>query len=346
GTNNGATTNGDGYFTLQNVPSDTALLELQYLGYHTRFFRLTPANAKGKLVLEMEVLGEQLQEVVVVAEKEEQLLKASTGISKIGMTPLAVATLPSFGEKDIFRSLQLLPGVSGSNESSSGLYVRGGTPDQNLVLFDEFTVYHVDHLFGFFSAFNSNALKDVQLYKGGFDAKYGGRLSSVVELTGKDGNTERFNAGMGLSLLSVNGFLEAPFADGKGSFLVAGRRSFQSSFYQNLFEDFTNIGGEGPGGGENQPEPPGGRRFGQQQVQPSSFFYDLNAKTTYRPTAKDIVSLSFYNGQDNLDNSRDSDNSAFGGFGNFNFQRTSTDLTKWGNWGAAAKWSRRWNGQF
>ncbi len=344
GTNEGVSSNGDGYFTFENVPADTSLLEVIYLSYHTRYFRLTPENVKDRIMIEMEVIGQELAEVTVVAEKEEQLLKASTGISKIGITPEAVATLPSFGEKDIFRSLQLLPGVSGSNESSSGLYVRGGTPDQNLILLDEFTVYHVDHLFGFFSAFNSNALKNVQFYKGGFEAKYGGRISSVVELTGKDGNSEKFNMGVGLSLLSVNGYIESPFAKGKGSFLIAGRRSFQSSFYSKLFDKFTNSGDSSENNIPSGPEPPGGGRFGQQAVEPSSYFYDLNAKTTYRPTSKDILSLSFYNGQDNLDNSRDSDDSAFGDRPvNFNFNRESTDLTKWGNWGGAMKWSRRWN---
>ncbi|MCG8327198.1 MAG: TonB-dependent receptor [Chitinophagales bacterium] len=346
-TGNGVNTNGDGYFTIPNVPSDTSLLEIHYLGYHTLLFRLTPDNVRQDLIIQMAVIGQQLQEVVIVAEKEEQLLKASTGVSKVGMTPAAIATLPSFGEKDIFRSLQLLPGISGSNESSSGLYVRGGTPDQNLILFDEFTVYHVDHLFGFFSAFNSNAIKDVQLYKGGFGAKYGGRLSSVVELTGKDGNSQKFNMGGGLSLLSINGFIESPFDDGKGSFLIAGRRSFQSQFYSNIFDDFTNIGSRNASGSDDGATPPGGRRFGQQQVEPSSYFYDLNAKATYRLNQKDILSFSFYNGQDKLDNSRNTDNSAFGNRNiAFGFDRKNTDLTKWGNWGSALKWSRRWNNQF
>lgn len=258
GTSNGANTNVDGYFTLFEIEADTMILEVSYLGYHTTYFRLKPGIDMGNLLIEMKDMSQQLSEIVVVAEQEEQLLKASTGISKMSMTPAVLATLPSFGEKDIFRSLQLLPGVSGSNESSSGLYVRGGTPDQNLVLFDGFTVYHINHLFGFFSAFNSNAIKDVQLYKGGFDSKYGGRISSVVELTGKDGNTEKFNLGIGLSLLSFNAFVESPFADGKGSFLVAGRRSFQSDFYSDIFESFTE---------SNQTDAPqgggGGRRFGQ-----------------------------------------------------------------------------------
>lgn len=342
---NGTSSNVDGYFTLFNVPSDTVMLEVQYLGYQTKWFRLNPEIAKGEIVINLEPINQQLQEVIVIAQQEEQMMKASTGISQIGISPVQVATLPSFGEKDIFRSLQLLPGVSGTNESSSGLYVRGGTPDQNLVLFDGFTVYHVDHLFGFFSAFNAKAIKDVQLHKGGFDAKFGGRISSVVELTGKDGNSEQFNAGAGISLLSYNGFVEAPFAKQKGTFLLAARRSFQSKFYSNLFDSFTESNNTVA---NNLPS--GGRRFfGQQEIQPNSYFYDLNSKLVFRPSKMDVFALSFYNGQDNLDNSRNFDNSSFGGVfgrpnnnGDFTFNSQNTDLTKWGNYGGSAKWSRRW----
>ncbi|MCR9290285.1 MAG: TonB-dependent receptor [Bacteroidetes bacterium] len=338
--NNGVTTNIDGYFTLFDVPSDTSVLVVNYIGYQNKFVRLTPETDVSQLEILLEDFGVQLEEVVVKATKEEQLLSASTGISRIGITPAALAKLPSFGEKDIFRSMQLLPGVSGSNESSSGLYVRGGTPDQNLVLFDGFTVYHVDHLFGFFSAFNANAVKDVQLYKGGFDAKYGGRLSSVVELTGKEGNRKEFNMGIGLSLLSVNGFVEAPFANGKGSFLVAGRRSFQSSFYNNIFDAYTDS--------NEAASTETARRVAQLETQPNTFFYDLNVKATYRPNSKDVFSFSFYNGQDNLDNSSSLDESVFTNRGlnvGFTFDRINTDLTKWGNWGASTKWSRRWSNQ-
>lgn len=346
GTARGTTTNIDGFFTLFEVPNDTSILDISYIGYRNLAYRLQPDMDIENLSVPMVDFGVQLAEVIVQAAKEEQLIQASTGVSRVGISPAALATLPSFGEKDIFRSLQLLPGISGSNESSSGLYVRGGTPDQNLILFDGFTVYHVDHLFGFFSAFNSNAIKDVQLHKGGFESQFGGRLSSVVELTGKDGSTERFNMGAGLSLLSYNAFAEAPFAKGKGSFLVAGRRSFQSAFYSNLFDAFTETNQAdappGPGG-------PGGR-FGFQEVQPNSYFYDLNAKVTYRFSEEDRISMSFFNGQDNLDNSRNLDDNSFGGrFGqnlNFNFQSNNTDLTNWGNWGSSVKWSRRWSDRF
>lgn len=349
----GATSNVDGQFTLFEVPSDTVMLVVQYLGYQTQYFRVQPGMEFKNLKIELYDFSQQLAEVIVTAQQEKQMLKASTGISRISVTPAQLAYLPSFGEKDVFRSLQLLPGISGSQENSSGLFVRGGTPDQNLVLFDGFTVYHVDHLFGFFSAFNSNAIKDVQLHKGGFPAKFGGRLSSVVELTGKDGNTEQFNIGGGLSLLSVNGFAELPLFDGKGSFLVAGRRSFQSGFYNNLFDSFTDANSGTTTQGSQAPNP--GWFFGQQEVQPNSYFYDLNAKLTYRPSDKDVIAISFYNGEDDLDNSRITDNSSFGRRGgpfggggdlDFNFQNDNSDITQWGNWGSSLRWSRKWSDQF
>ena len=343
--NNGATANVDGQFTLLHVPNDTMLLVAQYLGYRTKYIRLKPGMNFDNLEILLDDFSTELTEVLVVAEQEEQLLKASTGISKITVAPEQLAYLPSFGEKDIFRSLQLLPGISGTQENSSGLYVRGGTPDQNLILFDGFTVYHVEHLFGFFSAFNSNAIKDVQLHKGGYEAKFGGRLSSVVELTGKDGNSKHFNTGFGLSLLSVNAFAEAPLFNGKGSFLVAGRRSFQSNFYSNLFDSFTEANA-----GTTDNQVPNLARFGQTDVRPNSYFYDLNAKLTYKPSEKDVISMSFYNGQDDLDNSRITDNSSFGGFGGGtttnSFVSDNIDLTQWGNWGASLKWSRKWSDRF
>ena len=354
GTDIGAETNVDGYFTLFNVSADTSLIEVRYIGYRSQFFRLVPDMNFSQLRIELSPDGEVLQEVVVSSTQQEQLMRASAGISKIAITPAQLTALPSIGERDIFRSLQLLPGVSGSNEGSSGLFVRGGTPDQNLVLFDGFTVYHVDHLFGFFSAFNSNSIKDVQLYKGGFESKFGGRLSSVVEITGKDGNTEQFNAGGGISLLSINGYAEIPFADGKGSVLLAGRRSFQSNFYNNLLD----LSGGSPDGDEENAEQPafGGRgRLGQASTEPNSWFYDLNGKATFR-TQKDIFSLGFYNGQDQLDNSRYSDDNNLGGGGfggifgggsgpDFNFQLDVLDKSDWGNTGSSLKWSRRWNDQ-
>lgn len=348
GTTNGASANVDGYFTLFDVPSDTSVLVASYIGYPNTYFRLRP-EMTGSILIQMNPQAIQLQEIVVEGEKKEQVFQAATGVSQITLSPKALLQVPSIGERDLFRSLQLLPGISGSQESSSGLYVRGGTPDQNLILFDGFTVYHVDHLFGFFSAFNATAVKDIQLFKGGFDARYGGRISSVVDITGKDGNAEEFNASAGISSVSYNASVETPFNQGKGTVLLAARRSFQSNFYNSIFSAFTRNNSNSSGG----LPPGGGRGLAFTEVQPNSYFYDLNAKVAYRPNKKDILSFSFYNGQDDLDNSRSSDANSFRGGGVFgppagdlNFVRESTDLTRWGNWGSSSRWSRRWSNKF
>jgi hypothetical protein len=171
-------------------------------------------------------------------------------------------------------------------------------------------------------------VKDVQLHKGGFDAKHGGRLSSVMEIVGKTGNDKHFNMGGDIGFLGFNAFMEMPFKNEKGTFFVAGRRSFQSFMY----DKFTNVYGKG-----EQSMMGGGGRFNMRnQEKPRSYFYDLNAKLTYNPTDRDIVSLSFFNGEDVLDNSRESFGSSFMG-------GSITDKTNWGNTGSSLKWSRNWN---
>lgn len=350
----GAATNVDGYFTLLNVPSDTSTVILRYLGYFTKEVKLRPEMIKEKGFTEfvMEPMTNVIDEIVIV-EQKEHMMKASEGISTVSVSPQQLAAMPSLGEKDVFRSLQYLPGISATNETSSGLYVRGGTPDQNLVLFDGFTVYHVDHFYGFFSAFNANSIKDIQLYKGGFEAKYGGRISSVVEMTGKNGNTNDLSGNLGLSALSVNGAVETPFADSKGSLFLSFRRSYtdlvKSGMYSNINNLFSGTGTQagmmgggppgGPGGGF------GGRGFGQNESEPTFHFYDLNAKLSYRPSTSDIFSFSFYNGKDMLDASDEFDSGMFGGFvrSDSDFENESVDLSDWGNFGTSFKWGRQWN---
>jgi ferric enterobactin receptor len=338
----GSQTNVDGLFTLLNVPSDTCALVISYVGYQNKKFYLKPDLAMNDLTIQVEPESQSLEEVTVTAEKTE-VVKANEVIGMIKMTPRNIAKLPNVGERDPFRAFQLMPGVSASNESSSGLYVRGGTPDQTLVLYDGFTVYHVDHLFGFFSAFNYNAIKDIQLFKGGFDAKYGGRISAVAEITGKEGNKNEFNAGADVSLLSANAYIEAPI--GKNlTFLAAGRRSWKGPLYNKIFKTFTNDNNaqQGAGGGF----PGGGRSpFGSVNTNQtaSSYFYDLNSKLTYRPTKKDVISLSLYNGDDDMDNSTSSGGfNPFGGNSNNTINTSTSDVSSWGNLGGSLKWSRKW----
>ncbi|MDR2765798.1 MAG: TonB-dependent receptor, partial [Tannerella sp.] len=227
-------TNTDGYFTLYNVPSDTVTLIFRYLGYETQYFYLSPEVDIRNLFVELQPAASLLDEIVVVSEREDVLKIPEFSIGVIQTTAAKIADLPALGEKDLFRTFQLMPGISAANESSAGMYVRGGTPDQNLVIYDDFTIYHQEHLMGVFSAFNTNAVKDVQLHKGGFDAKYGGRLSSVLEIVGKTGNDKSFNIGGDAGFLGFNAFMEMPFGNEKGSFFVAGRRSFQSFMYDKF----------------------------------------------------------------------------------------------------------------
>ena len=353
-TNRVTTANQDGSFTILNIPVGSILV-INKMGYESKEIKVSSDTKR--LIINLYKLEKDslIEDVVVVGSVNSNMMQQS-GISQFSLSPDLTRSLPNLGEQDIFRSMQLLPGVSGSNESSSGLVVRGGTIDQNLVLFDDFTVYHVDHVFGFFSAFNNNAIKDVQFYKGGFGAKYGGRMSSVVDITGKDGNTEQFGIGASVSLLSTNAVVEQPFADGAGSFILTGRKSYQSDLYNDILESVT---------GENQnaqagTSTPGQFALGRFSIEPESYFYDMNAKLTYRLPNDDKFSISFYNGADELDNSRDVDGNVdisrlcelFDGNGPFggtfceeeiSFAVGTIDLSEWGNTGISAKYSHQWN---
>jgi hypothetical protein len=338
----GVQTNVDGYFTLLKVPSDTVTLLVSYVGYKNATVHLSPQTPLQNFSIEIEPGEQELEEVMVMGAKTE-VLKANEIVGMIKMTPKNLAKLPNIGERDPFRAFQLMPGVSASNESSSGLYVRGGTPDQTLVLYDGFTVYHVDHLFGFFSAFNYNALKDIQLYKGGFDAKFGGRISAVAEITGKEGNKNKFNMGADLSLLSTNAYIETPLSK-KMTLLVAGRRSYKGPLYEKIFNTFTSerqTSVSQPGFGGR----PGGGRFGNNALQnqtAKSYFYDLNVKLTYNVSKKDILTWSLYNGTDKMDNSSASSFN-FGRQTTFGASTATNDVSAWGNLGSSFKWSRKWN---
>lgn len=337
GSISGVHTNMDGYFTLFGVPSDTSALVISYIGYEASTFFLNPEMDLSNIIIKLKSSYTSLDEVVVTGKRDD-LIKGTNQVSLVKISPNKIAKLPNIGEKDIFRSFQLLPGVSGSNEASSGLYVRGGTPDQNLILYDGFTVYHTDHLFGMFSAFNSNAVKDVQLYKGGFPCVFGGRTSSVMEIIGKDGNENKFNLGADVGFLSTNVFTEIPIKD-KATILIAGRRSWRSPIYNNIFESF-NANNEAAATAPGPSSSKGNRTV--ESSTPTSFFYDLNAKITYRPTKKDIISYSFFNGQDDLDNSRlinrTRNGTAISGGVN--------DITKWGSLGMSTTWSRKWSDIF
>ena len=335
----GSIANVDGHFILMEVPTDTSTLVFNFLGYETQSLRLHPESADLDLHIYMKPVDYRIEEVMIVGE-EKKLVTYAEKTSQISLRPAQIDILPNLGEKDIFRTLQLMPGVSSGNETSSGLHVRGGTPDQNLILLDGFTVYHVDHFYGFLSAFNADAIKDVQLYKGGFESKYGGKISSVLELTGKTGNTKKVSGGVSISALSGSVHLEVPVSN-KLNLFISGRRSYtdfiQSGLYNKINDMYNST---------NETTTTGGG-FARFSTDPKFYFYDLNAKATIKPNKKDIVTISFYNGKDVLDKTSDASTRTgkFGGISD-NYNMNRVDLLNWGNWGTSTKWSRQWTNRF
>jgi ferric enterobactin receptor len=340
--------NADGRFALLGVPTGRHIVRVQYVGYQVRTVAVDVRPGMPPLAVVMSRSTAVLEGVTVEAGRD-QGVSVGERIGEISISPAQVARAPSLGEVDVFRTLQLLPGVSASSDGNAGLYVRGGTPDQNLVLLDGMTVYHVDHFFGMFSAFNADALKDVRLFAGGYPAKHGGRASSVLELTGKSGDDKRVRVAGGLNLLSARSVLEVPL--GKGSLLLAGRRSYtdliRSPLYNRLFDFRTGSTSSSaprpPAGG-----PGGAGRLQQESTQPDFHFYDLNGKLTYRPSRRDVASISYYAGKDLLDQGQESNPPAGGpgGPGGPPAGGSTTDVSDWGNVGASARWFRQWATRF
>ncbi|WP_259069159.1 TonB-dependent receptor [Mucilaginibacter sp. X4EP1] len=328
------TTRNDGNFILFNVPSDTCVVEVSNSGYQPEKIRLDAKKIKEPLVIEMFTALNTLNEVTITGKKSGVMNTDTKKVGVLELNPASLDKLPNIGEKDILRAFQLMPGVAATNESSSGAYVRGGTPDQNLVVFDGFTIYQVDHLYGFFSAFNSNAVKDVQLYKGGFSSQFGGRLSSVTEINGKDGNKNEASYGVDLSLLSVNAFAEIP-VNNESTLVLAFRRSYQGPLYNKIFDQFNTSSVQGGGG------PGGGGPGGPEQTTPASHFYDADLRYNYRVDKNDILTWSLYNGEDETNNSRALQIPSFltSSVNSINI----TDYTKYGNLGSSVKWFKKWS---
>jgi hypothetical protein len=267
----GAVTNAYGFFSL-TVPKASYSLAITYIGYQVYTQKLSEA-ANVKLIIEMSAV-EALQEVVVTSKKKNDHISGPImGVEKLSIN--ALNQLPVLlGERDVLKSIQLLPGIKSAGEGNSGFYVRGGGTDQNLILLDEAPVYNASHLLGFLSTFNSDAVKDITVYKGGMPAQYGGRLSGVVDIKMKDGNNKNYDVSGGIGLLSSRLNIEGPIVPGKGSFIISGRRSYVDAFL-GLSSDSA---------------------FKNTRI----YFYDLNLKANYAFGKKDKLFLSGYFGRDVL----------------------------------------------
>jgi len=265
---NGTTTNAYGFYSL-TLPADSYKLVFSYVGFQARSFNLD-LNADIKLNVELDYALE-LNEVVISADKFEKISESSQ-MSVVEIPVKQVKSIPALlGEKDVLKVIQLMPGVQKGSEGSSGLYVRGGGADQNLIILDDATVYNAYHLFGFFSLFNGDAVKSIQLTKGGFPARYGGRLSSVLDINLKDGNRQKYTGEAGIGIVSSRLLLEGPIIKDKSSFVVSGRRTYIDALIAPFMPSDTKGG---------------------------YYFYDLNAKLNYDVNEKNKLYLSGYFGKD------------------------------------------------
>ncbi|UII29599.1 TonB-dependent receptor [Fulvivirga ulvae] len=266
----GASCNAYGFYSL-TLPEGEYHIVYSFIGYEsdTAFVIL---NKNIKIDRDLSEITTELSEVVITAEKKDDNIRnTDIGVDKIDVKE--VEKIPVvFGERDILKTIQLMPGVKSAGEGNSGFFVRGGSADQNLILLDEAPVYNASHLLGFFSTFNSDALKDVTIIKGNSPAQYGGRLSSVLDVKMKEGNNQKYSVAGGLGLISSRLSIEGPIQKGKSSFIVSGRRTYADLFLQ-ASEDFEDN---------------------------SLYFYDLNAKANIWVNDKNRIFVSGYFGKDVL----------------------------------------------
>lgn len=315
----GTVTNVYGFYSL-TLPSDSIYLSLSFMGMEQEFYKLfLSENISLDFALKEEATA--LEAVEVIAEEHAESIEDRVQMSQISIPIEQIKKLPAFlGEVDVLKTLQLLPGVQSGSEGSSGFYVRGGSPDQNLILLDGVPVYNASHLFGFFSVFNADAIKSVSLTKGGYPARYGGRLSSVLEINMKEGNMKGFHGEGSIGLISSKFTFEGPILKNKASFIISARRTY----IDLLAKPFIILSqrGQAPSGGSSSNIP-------------GYYFYDLNAKVNYKFNRKHRLYASFYLGDDKFNfNSRD--------------QSVDNDITyidefnnklQWGNITSAVRWN-------
>lgn len=267
----GTLSNGYGFYSV-SAPSGNYNLVISFSGYSPETRKISLLNDL-KLAIELTPGGDELQEVVVTARRKDNITRTLPGVQKLSMEEIKNVPV-LFGEKDILKTLQLLPGVKSGGDGSGGLFVRGGATDQNLILLDEATVYNASHLLGFFSTFNSDAIKDVTIYKGDMPAQYGGRLSSLLDIKMNDGNNKEYHVSGGIGLIASRLNVEGPIVKNKGSFMISARRTYADLFLKLSKDTTTN--------------------------KSSLYFYDINAKANYQFDDRNKIFLSAYLGQDEL----------------------------------------------
>lgn len=315
----GTITNDYGFYSL-TLPIDSVRIRISYIGFTTQVFEDYLEN---DIQINFSLKNQMLNEVEILSSKEEFIHQKSE-MSSIDLSMDKVKNLPAFfGENDIMKTIQLLPGVQTGSEGTSGIYVRGGGPDQNLILLDGVPVYNASHLFGFFSVFNSDAINSTKLVKGGFPARYGGRLSSVIDIKMKEGNMKKFHGQGSIGLIASKISLEGPIIKDKTSFILSARRTYLDILAKPFIA--ANQRNQNSKGSENSSSSTSG----------GYYFYDFNGKINHKINEKHRLYLSNYMGRDkayldfnvnyNIDSLAQSENS-------------QSELS-WGNIISALRWN-------
>jgi outer membrane receptor protein involved in Fe transport len=298
------TSNNFGFFSITLIKGKYQLT-CSYIGYQTKELYLDLNNDSEQLIQLNPNSAIVLQDVTVSTRRRDNNVKTAQ-MGKMELSVNTAKALPAFlGEVDILKTLQLMPGVRNAGEGNAGFYVRGGGPDQNLILLDDAVVYNTGHLFGFFSVFNADAIKNVSLIKGGMPAQYGGRLSSVVDIAMKEGNNNKTQIDAGIGLIASRFSIQGPIKSKKSSFIVSARRTYIDAITKPLISKSSDFYGSG------------------------YYFYDLNAKMNFQISEKDHLYISGYFGRDKF---------------NFNnATRSFKTLIDWGNATSTVRWNHVFN---
>lgn len=274
----GTISNQHGRYTITLKEADP-VLRFSFVGYETQYIPITDEVGHH---IDIELSSSvTLREVTITGERIQHVESSQTSVVDLPVEQVkAVPVL--FGETDVVKVVQLLPGVQSGSEGMSGMYVRGGGPDENLFLLDGVPMYNVNHLGGFFSAFNSDAVKNISLYKGSFPAHFSSRLSSVLDITTNNGNDNEFHGGIGIGAISAKFNLEGPIVKGKTTFCISGRRTYADALLQPILKAATIVDGYG------------------EKISAGYYFYDLNAKITHKFNDRSRLYASYYMGDDAL----------------------------------------------
>jgi len=303
-----AQTNNYGFYMLKNIRS-SASIQATYIGLKSKTTNLSLVKDTMMNLLLKPVL--ELKEVVVSSSRYNRNINAPLGMITIPVKQLT--SMPALGEPDLIKSIQSQTGIKGGVEGSAGIFVRGGGAGENLFLFDDVPLYNVTHLYGFFSVFNSNAIKDIKLLKGNFPARYGGRVSSVIDVRSLDGNNKSVKGEISLGIVSSDFTLEGPLFSENTTFLISGRRTYFDLYsgalkYMNLLDsDF-----------------------------PGYYFYDLNARLTHTFSQKDKIFLSVYKGQDRI---RNKNGNSITDTNSDTFSENTNESSGWGNFVGSLRWN-------